>query len=305
MSLDEVDVDKEIVDPTLESDGAVEDPSLVPEDAEKAKEPDTSGDSPALAIFANYHPAGYAAIAALIAALIGTVAFDTDRLVGNLAILEWVGLVAVIVLAGMPPALNALRKGIELIGSTAGKLVWWMAWLVFFAQLVNVITRYLNPLFEADILIGQVTSIAWQTFALIALIGLPYGVKAAVNPRIDFWWAEWSKRSQAWLDFIMHTFFFLPFLYSINFIIRTSAATSLGQRFGDKSWPSGWRVWETWEQSSDADQLPVGPIKAMIFVGFVMFALQIVAEIIKTGFVLMGKSEYADIAEGDEFQRIE
>lgn len=274
-------------------------------DGDDAPKLDDSADSPALPLFAKVHPIGYVAAGALIAAVIGTVAFDTDRLVGSLAIWQWAILVLVVVLSFMPPALNSIRAAIELIGSAAMRIVWVLAWIVFIAQLFNVITRYLNPLFEADILIGQVTSVAWQVFALVALIGLPYGVKAAVNPRIDFWWAEWSDRSKAWLDFVMHTFFFLPFLYSINVILRQFAATALGQRFGDKSWPSGWRVWETWEQAPDADQLPVGPIKAVIFVGFVMFALQIAAEIIKTGFVLMGKREYGQIASGDEFQRIE
>lgn len=276
-----------------------------PDDKEPAKRLDDSADSPALPIFAKVHPIGYVAIGALIAAAIGHLAFDTDRLVGNMGIWQWVLLAIIAVLAFVPPALNAVRAGIELIGSTSMRVVWILGWLVFVSQLFNVITRYFNPLFEADILIGQVTSVAWQLFALIALLGLPHGVKAAVNPRIDFWWADWTDRTKAWLDFVMHTFFFLPFLYSMTIILSGYAATSLGQRFGDKSWPSGWRVWESWEASSDADQLPVGPIKAMIFVGFVMFALQIGAEIIKTGFVLMGKRDYGQVAAGDEFQRIE
>lgn len=278
---------------------------LSPDGDDSGKKVDRSADTPALAIFSKIHPIGYVSAGALIAALIGHLAFDTERLIGNMAIWHWVVLVAVTVLATMPAALNGVRAGIELIGNTAMRLVWILGWAVFFAQLFNVITRYLNPLFEADILIGQVTSVAWQLFALLALIGLPYGVKQAVNPRIDFWWAEFSHRTKAWLDFIMHTFFFLPFLFSITLILRRFAATALGQRFGDKSWPSGWRVWETWENSSDADQLPVGPIKAVIFIGFVMFALQIAAEIIKTGFVLMGKRDYGQVASGDEFQRIE
>ena len=274
-------------------------------DEEPAAALDETADSPALPIFAKIHPAGVVAIGALVAAVIGHVAFDTDRIVGNMRLWQWLLLIAIVGLSLAPAAFNAVRAGIELIGSTAMRLVWVLGWLVFIAQLFNVITRYLNPLFETDILIGEVTSVAWQLFALIALIGLPYGVKAAVNPRIDFWWAEFSDRTKAWLDFVMHTFFFLPFLFSMALILRRYAATALGQRFGDKSWPSGWSVWETWEESPDADQLPVGPIKAIIFVGFVMFALQIAAEIIKTGFVLMGKREYGQIAAGDEFQRIE
>ena len=278
---------------------------LLPKDDGDAPKVDHGADSPALPIFAKIHPAGIVAVGALIAALIGHLAFDTERLVGNMALWQWIVLVAIIVLSVMPAAFNGVRAGIEVIGKTSMKLVWILGWAVFFAQLFNVVTRYLNPLFESDILIGQVTSVAWQLFALIALLGLPYGVMAAVNPRIDFWWADFSDRSKAWLDFVMHTFFFLPFLFSMVLILRRFAATALGQRFGDKTWPSGWRVWETWEQSPDADQLPVGPIKAVIFIGFVMFALQIAAEIIKSGFVLMGKRDYGQIASGDEFQRIE
>ena len=269
------------------------------------KDLDTSADSPALAIFARIHPAGIVAAGALIAAVIGHVAFDTDRLIGNMSWWQWVLLVAVVALSVLPDMMNRVRVAIEAIADTMLRIVWVLGWLVFIVQLINVVTRYLNPLFESDILIGEMTSLAWQLFALIALLGLPYGVKAAVNPRIDFWWAEWSDRKKAWLDFVMHTFFFLPFLFSMTIILRQFAATALGQRRGDGTWPSGWRVWETWEESPDADQLPLGPIKAFIFVGFVFFALQIAAEIIKTGFVLMGKRDYGQIASGDEFQRIE
>ncbi len=272
---------------------------------EPAKELDQTADSPALPIFARVHPAGIVAAVAAIVALIAHAVSDTDRLVGNMSWWQWVLLGLIIVLSLNADVLNKVRVGIEAIADMSLRLVWILGWLVFIVQLINVITRYLNPLFEQDILIGEMTSLAWQLFALIALLGLPYGVKAAVNPRIDFWWAEWTDRKKAWLDFVMHTFFFLPFLFSMTIILRRFAATALGQRRGDGSWPSGARVWETWEQSPDADQLPLGPIKAVIFVGFVLFALQIAAEIIKTGFVLMGRRDYGQIASGDEFQRIE
>ncbi len=274
-------------------------------DGEVAAAPDESADSPALPIFEKLHPLGLSAGAALIAAVIGHVAFDTERLVGNMAWWQWALLVATIALSFAPTALHAIRVTIEGIGSFAGKLVWIAAWLIFLVQMINVVTRYLNPFFESDILVGELTSVAWQLFAFVALVGLPYGVKAAVNPRIDFWWADWSFRRKAWLDFVMHTFFFLPFLYAANIILVDFAAGALGRKRGDGSWPDGWRVWNSWEVSNDADQLPFGPVKALILVGFTFFFLQILAEIIKTGFVLMGRREYGDVAAGDEFQRIE
>jgi len=266
---------------------------------------DVSADSPALPIFAKIHPIAFVGAGALIAAAIGHLAFDTDRLIGNMDWWHWLLLVVVTILGFLPEALNKVRVAIELIGATALRFAWVCAWLVFIVQFINVLTRYLNPRFEQDILLGELTSAAWQLFALIALIGLPYGVMAAVNPRIDFWWADWTDRTKAWLDFVMHTFFLLPFLFTMTVILQGYAATALGKKRGDGSWPEGWQVWKSWEGSPDADQLPLGPIKALIFVGFVFFSLQIFAEMIKTGFVLMGNRKYGRVAAGDEFQRIE
>jgi len=285
--------------------GAVDAEELLETHAGETRAPDHSADTPALAIFEKIHPIGLVAAGVLVIAVLWNTVFDTERLIGNMSWWHWAVLVATVGLSVVPAALNALRLGLEALADLSNRFVWVLAWAVFIVQLINVVTRYLNPFFEQDILIGQLTSLAWQLFALISLLGLNYGVKAAVNPRIDFWWADWTDRTKAWLDFVMHTFFFLPFLWVAVNVVSTYAAGALGRRRGDGTWPEGWRVWETWEQSSDADQLPVGPIKAMILVGFSLLLLQIVAEIIKTGFVLAGRREYASIAARDEFQRIE
>ncbi len=276
-----------------------------PSESDGEKHLDISAHSPALAMFEKIHPIGFVAAAAFLVAVIGHVGFDTERIVGSMVWWQWLVLVAVMVLSVRPEELNGLRLGIESLSVITLRVAWISAWLVFVVQFITVVTRYLNPLFEQDILIGQVASSATWFFGIIALLGLNHGVKQGVNPRIDFWWADWSDRKKAWLDFVMHTVFFLPFLYAANLILRQYAATSLGQRRGDGTWPSGWRVWDSWESAQDADELPLGPLKAMIFVGFMMFALQIAAEIIKTGFVLMGNSKYGDIGDSTEMQRIE
>lgn len=260
--------------------------------------------APALKIFGRVHPLGWVIAGVLVVAVLWHTLFDTERMIGNLAWWQWAGLALVGILCLNPNPLNLLRKAIESLAEVTKQIVWVLAWLVFLVQLFNVITRYANPLFDTDILIGQMTSLAWQLFAAISLLGLNYGVKAQVNPRVDFWWAEWSDMKKAWLDFVMHVFLFLPFLYMSTVLLQRYASIALGQR-RDSSWPSGWKVWQTWEKSPDADQLPVGGIKAVIFIGFVLFALQILAEVIKVGFVLMGRKDMAEIAERDEFQRIE
>ena len=66
---------------------------------------------------------------------------------------QWLVLVAVMVLSVRPEELNGLRLGIESLSVITLRVAWVSAWLVFIVQFVTVVTRYLNPLFEQDILI--------------------------------------------------------------------------------------------------------------------------------------------------------
>lgn len=250
------------------------------------------------------HPLGWVAAMTLVVAAIFHTVVDTDYMIGNFSWWHWVGLLALLVLSALPEVLNRLRLFIEVFATVGKAAAWVLAWVVFVTQLFNVITRYTNPLVDRDILIGQVTSVVWQSFAILFLLGINYGVRDGVNPRIDFWWANYSDKAKARLDFVLHVTLLLPFVWMAMRILRSYAAISLGQR-RDGSWPDGWRVWRSWEESGDADQLPVGGIKAMIFVGFVLFGLQIVAEIIKTGFVMIGRSEYGAVKRADAPARIE
>ncbi len=253
---------------------------------------------------ARLHPIGWVAVGVLVIAAAYHTVLDTKYMIGNFGWWQWVALLAVVGLSSQPDLLNAVRVGLESITNATRTLAWILAWVVFVVQFFNVITRYGNEYVDQDILIGQASSLAWQTFGALFLLGANYGVRDGVNPRIDFWWADFGLKTKARLDFVLHTALFLPFVWMAARILHPYAEISLGKKRSGE-WPSGWRVWETWEQSPDADQLPVGPIKAMLLVGFVLIGLQIVAEIIKTGFVWLGRSDYGDIKEHDAPQRIE
>lgn len=250
------------------------------------------------------HPIGWVATGVLVLAVVFHTVADTKYLIGNLAAWHWVGLVALVVLALRPMVLHRIRLFIESISTTTRTIAWILAWIVFLVQLFNVVTRYGNDFVERDILYGQVTSLAWQSFGLMFLVGIGYGVRDGVNPRIDFWWADFGARRKAWLDFVLHVFLLLPFIVMGARILRGYTAISLGQK-RDGTWPSGWRVWNTWEKSAEAEQLPVGPIKAMMLVAFVLFGLQIVAEIIKTGFIMVRRDDLGEAKTADAPQRIE
>ncbi len=249
------------------------------------------------------HPLGWLAGALIVFGLVFQV-IGTKYLIGNYSWWHWVALVALGAAGLRPLVLHRIRVVLETIPRFTGALAWGFAWFVFLVQLFNVITRYGNRIVERDILFGQTTSVAWQSFGLIFILGINFGVRSGVNPRIDFWWADFSNKSKAWLDFVLHVLLLLPFIIMSIRILQPYASTSLGQK-RTGSWPSGWRVWNTWEESGDADQLAVGPIKAMILVAFVLFGLQICAEIIKTGFGIMGREDLSDAHEHDSPLRVE
>jgi len=197
-----------------------------------------------------------------------------------------------------------------LAASLAMGPLWVMAWGIFVVIFFYVITRYTARFIEASIIIGEVNSLGLQLFGLLALLGVGYGVKAGVNPRIDFWWADFSNRNKAWLDFVLHALLLVPFLWAALRLLHGYAKTNLGFKkdFSGESngdWPASWHVWETWSQSSDAGNLPVGPIRAMLFVGFMLFLLQIISEMIKGGFVLIRREDLAELKVVDAPTRVE
>ena|GEM_PF-185723 len=311
MGNSEVDVVAHGVEPMTERNGPSDALAGVDVDVDAAlDEIETSTVEPVrleleeTAFFRGVHPLGWLAGAVLIAAIVFSTVLDTDFLIGNFGPALWALFIVLLALSIRPIVLHVIRVAIERASSVTRTLAWILAWAVFIFQFFNVVTRYGNDLVETDILFGEVVSLAAISFGLMFLLGINFGVRDGVNPRIDFWWANFSAKTKAWLDFTIHSLLLVPFIWMAIRIAQPYAATSLGRKFnGD--WPSGYRVWETWEQSSDAGQLPVGPIKAMILVAFILFGLQVIAELIKTGFVMMGNAEYGELKESDAPQRIE
>ncbi len=249
-------------------------------------------------LFQRLHPIGWAAVIFAVAAAIAT-AVGADLLIGRMPWWLWLLTVAVIAASTSESVLHGVRLAIDAVATFTGRLAMILAWVIFFLQLFNVITRYSNNWFATDILFAETVSLAWMSFGMLFLLGVNYGVREGINPRIDFWWADFGNRRKAWLDFIMHTVFFFPFLILGIRILKPYAAIALGyNRFadgGEGEWPAGWRVWESWVTSVNAGELPAGPIRAFIFVAFILWAAQVFGEMIKTGFVLAGREDLADI----------
>ncbi len=205
--------------------------------------------------------------------------------------------------SGFPGFLYRARVVIERVTSATGSVSWVLAWVVFVLGLFNVVTRYVARFIERDIIIGEIFDLQWMVFGGLFLLGLNYGVREGVNPRIDFWWADFSAKKKAVIDLAFHTILFLPFLIMAMRVLWGWALSAMGRSF-DGTW-STWKVWEIWEQSTDAGGLPRGPIKLLILIGFFLMATQVVAEIIKQILVLMDREDLADVAAQSAPLRVE
>jgi len=196
--------------------------------------------------------------------------------------------------SGIIGLLYRVRIAIEAVTSATGSASWVLVWVVFALGFFNVVTRYVARFIERDIIIGEIFDLQWMLFGALFLLGLNYGVREGVNPRIDFWWADFSNKRKAIIDLVVHVLLFLPFLIMAMRVLWGWAMSGMGRSI-DGSW-STWKVWEIWEQSTDAGGLPRGPIKLLILVGFFLMATQVVAEIIKQILVLMDREDLAGVA---------
>jgi len=304
---------------TPSGDPALQDPALegsalegseskdVADSVADAVEPNgqpSSDDLPVSKMFTILHPLGWVALGFGVLAIIATAA-GSDLLIGRLPLPLWGLVAATVISAAIPGVLHAIRIGIEAVSDFAGKIAMILAWAIFALQLFNVVTRYTNSWFEQDILFGETTSLAWMSFAMLFLFGVAQGVKNGINPRIDFWWAEFSKRRKAWLDFVLHCFLLLPFLMLGLRLLWQYSRTRLGYNEVRGEWPNGFRVWDSWVTAENAGELPPGPVQAFIIVGVALWTAQVVAEIIKTGYVIAGDERRGDIAESDVPLRVE
>lgn len=204
---------------------------------------------------------------------------------------------------GLLGVLYRIKEGIEAVTTFTGNISLWLVWLVFVLGLFNVITRYAGRFVQRDIIIGEVFDLQWMVFGALFLLGFNYGIREGVNPRIDFWWTNFSAKTKAWIDLVFHTLLFLPFLFTSIATLWSYSMTALGRSF-DGSW-STWRIWEIWEQSTDAGGLPRGPIKFLLLLGFVLMATQVIAEIIKQILVLRGREDLAELATSNIPLRVE
>lgn len=170
------------------------------------------------------------------------------------------------------PFVNALERITDFFGTVA-------VWLVpptILLGLANVILRRIGAGMGRSLTSNALIEMQWYLYGVIFLLSLAYVLKNQVNVRVDFWFANRSVKTKAWIDFIGHFVGLIPFCVigiwvSINPVLFS---------------------WQIREGSPDPSGLPRYPIKTMILVGLVLLSIQAVAELFKLIRVLRGIESY-------------
>jgi len=178
---------------------------------------------------------------------------------------------------GIWAVMAAISRVIDAISGFFGKISQALVFAVFLVGILNVFLRYIGRGMGRQLTSNLWIEGQWYLFALIAMFGLAYGLRDGVNPRVDFWYADFSAKKKAAVDLTFHGFLLAFSVVGIRVI-----------------WPFFQRSYEQREGSPDPDGLARYPLKAVLLFAFGLFLLQVVSEIIKSLMAVAGRSGRLD-----------
>lgn len=188
-------------------------------------------------------------------------------------------------------------KVIDRISEIFGSISMYIVILTFFVGFLNVVLRYTGQIIGQRLTSNVFIELQWYLYSLIFFFGFSYILKNGINVRVDFWFANQSKKLKAKIDLIGHLVALIPFCLLALWATWSPVLKSWGLR------PNG--TWGTWEISPDPNGLPRAPIKSMIVVAFAMLLLQAIAEIFKLIAILRDQENLVQTVEHDAPIRIE
>ncbi|SHG04512.1 TRAP-type mannitol/chloroaromatic compound transport system, small permease component [Desulfacinum infernum DSM 9756] len=157
---------------------------------------------------------------------------------------------------------------LDSVNRAVGRGVSWVALLMVLVVTVDVIMRYL---FKITFVFVQ--ELEWHLFGVLFLIGAGYTLLYDDHVRVDVFYQRFSKKTQAWINFLGALLALFPGCY---LIIVTS-------------WQFVMNSWAVNEGSPDPGGLPARYIlKAMIPIGFALVALQGIPLTLRSLMVILG-----------------
>lgn len=157
---------------------------------------------------------------------------------------------------------------INQLNDRVGQVIAWFTTLLVLIVFGDVTFRYLFKSSSATLV-----ELEWHLFALIFMLGAGYTLRADRHVRVDVFYANFSRRTKAWINALGTLFFLLPFCYIV--LEATLPYVQISYALN--------------EGSPDPGGLPARYlVKGSIFVGFVLLALQGIAIFLQNLLTLLG-----------------
>jgi len=157
--------------------------------------------------------------------------------------------------------MRSLLRVIELISEWSGKVISWACVVLVIVLCYEVTARYV---FDAPTIWAHATGC--MLGLTIAAMGLAYTHKHRAHVRVDFFYNRLSPRGRVIVDVICTLLFLVPLL---GILVYASAV-----RMG-----TSWAIHETITISYWYP--PAGPVRTVFFLGFCLFFLQGIAQLIR------------------------
>jgi TRAP-type mannitol/chloroaromatic compound transport system permease small subunit len=159
---------------------------------------------------------------------------------------------------------------IDAVSEWTGRIACWLIVPLVAGTVYDVLMRYF---FKAPT--KWAYELTWMEYGALFMLAGAYGLKHHVHIRVDIFYDKYPVRLQALFDALMYLVIFFPlFFFLIKHGIKYAAYSWSIQ---EQSYISYW-------------QPPVYPIKTVIPVTFVLFALQGISEFVKNAaFAIRGK----------------
>ncbi|HGY5536879.1 MAG: TRAP transporter small permease subunit [Prochlorococcus sp.] len=154
--------------------------------------------------------------------------------------------------------LDAVNRAVAIVAR-------WAVLLMLGLGLWNVVGRYLGVSIGHNLSSNALIEGQWYLFDLVFLLGLGWTLQRQGHVRVDVLQSRWGPRRQARLELLGTLIFLLPFALGVMAISIEPALQS----------------WSIGEASPDPNGLPRYWVKALIPLGFLLLALQGLAEAIR------------------------
>jgi TRAP-type mannitol/chloroaromatic compound transport system permease small subunit len=151
-------------------------------------------------------------------------------------------------------------RGIDRLNETIGRAVTWLVLAAVLISAGNALMRY-----GVNMSSNAWLEIQWYLFSLIFLLGAGYTLKHNGHVRIDVLYGRLSARARAWIDLLGHLLFLLPMAALIGWL----------------GWTGFHNAYAIGEVSADAGGLARWPIRLAIPLGFLLLAMQGLAEALR------------------------